>query len=67
MNRRKNNEKFVETWNEMKAIMRRRFVPKNIYKDLYQKLQSVIQHSKSVNDYYKEVEIVFDMGQYMGG
>jgi len=53
MNRRRNHERPVETWEEMKAIMRRRFVPSHYYRDLYQKLQRL----RSVDDYNKEMEI----------
>jgi hypothetical protein len=53
MNRRRNHEWPVETWEEMKAIMRRRFVPSHYYRDLYQKLQRL----RSVDDYNKEMEI----------
>ncbi|XP_016733639.1 uncharacterized protein [Gossypium hirsutum] len=41
----------------MKAVMRRRFVPTHYHRDLFQKLQSLTQGSKSVEDYYKEMEI----------
>ena len=37
--------------------MRRRFVPSHYYRDLYQKLQSLTQGNRSVDDYYKEMEI----------
>jgi hypothetical protein len=33
-NRRRNNERPVETWGEFKALMRRRFVPSHFYRDL---------------------------------
>ena len=39
MNRRRNYERPIETWEEMKATMRRRFVPSHYYRSLYQKLQ----------------------------
>ena len=57
MNRRRNHERPIETWEEMKAVMRRRFVPSHYYRDLYQKLQSLTQGYRSVDDYYKEMEI----------
>ena len=38
MNRRRNYERPVETWEEMKATMKRRFVPSHYYRDLYKKL-----------------------------
>jgi hypothetical protein len=56
-NRRRNNERPVETWAELKAIMRRRFVPSHFYRDLYQKLQNLTQGSRSVEDYHKEMEV----------
>uniref|UniRef100_A0A2N9IYE9 Reverse transcriptase domain-containing protein n=1 Tax=Fagus sylvatica TaxID=28930 RepID=A0A2N9IYE9_FAGSY len=56
MNKRRNYERAIETWEEMKAIMRRRFVPSHYYRDLYQKLQSLTQGYRSVDDYYKEME-----------
>ena len=37
--------------------MRRRFVLSHYYRDLYQKLQSLTQDYRSVDDYYKEMEI----------
>jgi hypothetical protein len=57
MNRRRNHERAIETWEEMRAIMRRRFVPSHYYRDLYQKLQSLTQGYRSVDDFYKEMEI----------
>ncbi|XP_035548687.1 uncharacterized protein LOC118349200 [Juglans regia] len=56
-NRRRNFERPVETWRELKAIMRRRFVPSHYYRDLYKKLQNLIQGSRSVEDYHKEMEV----------
>ena len=56
-NRRRNLERLVETWRELKAIMRRRFVPSHYYRDLYKKLQNLIQGSRSVEDYHKEMEV----------
>jgi hypothetical protein len=46
-NRMRNNERLIETWEELKAIMRRRFVPSHFYRDLYQKLQNLTQRSRS--------------------
>uniref|UniRef100_A0A2N9HL76 RNA-directed DNA polymerase n=1 Tax=Fagus sylvatica TaxID=28930 RepID=A0A2N9HL76_FAGSY len=56
-NRRRNNERPVETWGELKALMRRRFVPSHFYRDLYQRLQNLTQGSRSVEDYHKEMEV----------
>ncbi|KAL5539529.1 hypothetical protein UlMin_043657 [Ulmus minor] len=52
INRRRNREPPVDTWEEMKMLMRRRFVPSHYYRGLYQKLQRLIQGSKSVDEYY---------------
>jgi hypothetical protein len=41
----------------MKVLMRKRFVPSHYYRGLYQKLQRLIQGSKSVDEYYKEMEV----------
>ena len=57
LNRRQNRKRPIETWEEMKAIMRRRFIPSHYYRDLFQKLQRLTQGSKSVEDYHKEMEI----------
>jgi uncharacterized protein (DUF2249 family) len=56
-NRRRNHERPVETWGELKALMRQRFVPSHYYRDLYQKLQNLTQGSRSVEDYHKEMEV----------
>jgi len=57
LSRRRDGERPVETWREMKALMRKRFVPSYYYRDLYQKLQRLMQGSKCVEDYYKEMEM----------
>jgi hypothetical protein len=56
-NRRRNHEGPIETWGELKALMRRRFVPSHYYRGLYQKLQNLRQGPRSVEDYYKEMEV----------
>jgi uncharacterized protein (DUF2249 family) len=56
-NRRRNHERPIETWGELKALMRRRFVPSHYCRGLYQKLQNLTQGSKSVEDYYKGMEV----------
>ncbi|XP_038973002.1 uncharacterized protein LOC120105029 [Phoenix dactylifera] len=55
--RRRNGERPIGAWDEMKAVMRKRFVPSHYYRDLHRKLQSLTQGSMSVEDYYKEMEI----------
>ncbi|RDX72865.1 hypothetical protein CR513_47593, partial [Mucuna pruriens] len=53
----RNGERPIRTWEDMKSIMRRRFVPSHYHRDLHKKLQSLTQGSMSVEDYYKEMEI----------
>ena len=38
MNRMRNHERSTETWEEMKASMRRWSIPSHYYRDLYKKL-----------------------------
>lgn len=58
LSRRRNREHPVETWEEMKAVMRKRFVPSYYYRELHKRLQGLRQGNRSVEDYYKEMEIV---------
>ncbi|KAH9671240.1 Endonuclease [Citrus sinensis] len=58
LSRRRNCERPITTWEEMKAIMRRRFVPNHYYRELHQRLQSLTQGSRSVEDYHKEMKII---------
>jgi len=55
--KRRNGERQIGTWDEMKTVMRKRFIPSHYYRDLYRKLQTLTQGSMSVEDYYKEMEI----------
>jgi len=57
LSKRRDGERLVETWREMKALMRKKFVPSHYYRDLHQKLRRLIQGSKCVEDYYKEMEM----------
>ncbi|RDX85736.1 hypothetical protein CR513_33032, partial [Mucuna pruriens] len=50
-------ERPVRTWEEMKAIMRSRFVPSYFYGEIYNKLQHLSQGSNIVDDYHKEMEM----------
>ncbi|XP_027368282.1 uncharacterized protein LOC113874249 [Abrus precatorius] len=55
--RRRYDEEPVDTWTEMKNLMRRRFVPTYYNRELHTKLQGLRQGGKSVDDYYKEMEV----------
>ena len=56
-NRRGYRERKISTWDELKTAMRRRFVPTHYYCELHRRLQGLTQGNKSVEDYYKEMEV----------
>jgi hypothetical protein len=45
------------TWNELKRLMRARFVPAYFERDLPYKMQRLNQGNKSVEDYYQELQV----------
>ena len=47
-----------ESWNQMKSIMKRRFVSEHFTRTLYTRLQQLRQGNSSVEEYYKEMEIL---------
>ena len=57
INRMRNGDRPIQSWGEMKVLMRRRFVPNHYYRDLYLKLQGFNQSYKRVDEYHKEMEI----------
>ncbi|XP_042423437.1 uncharacterized protein LOC122011062 [Zingiber officinale] len=57
LSRRRNRELPIDNWEDMKVVMRRRFVPSHYYRDLHLKSQSLKQGSMTVEDYHKEMEI----------
>ncbi|KAL4318150.1 hypothetical protein GQ457_18G010020 [Hibiscus cannabinus] len=56
-NRRRNGEHPISTWQEMKAVMRRRFIPTHYHRDLFNRLQNLTQGNQSAEDYFKEMEV----------
>ncbi|XP_050875736.1 uncharacterized protein LOC127079398 [Lathyrus oleraceus] len=56
--RRRYAERPIDTWEKMKRIMRRRFVPSYYHRELHNKLQRLTQGSKSVEEYFKEMEVL---------
>ncbi|RDY04134.1 hypothetical protein CR513_12197, partial [Mucuna pruriens] len=57
INRSRNGERSIHTWEDMKSVMRRRFVSNHYHRDLHRKLQCLTQGSMSVQNYYKEMKI----------
>lgn len=46
----------IRSWNELKYLMRERFVPSFYTREVKQRLQRLRQGRRSVEDYYKEME-----------
>ena len=55
-NRRRNHEPPIITWEEMKRVMRKKYVPTYYYREVHHQLQRLTQGSKSVDEYSKEME-----------
>ena len=55
--RRRNNERPVRIWDELKMLMRKRFVPSYYHRNFHNKLQTLTQGSLSVEDYFKEMKM----------
>ena len=51
------NEPPIATWEEMKRHLHSRFVPSHYTRDLFNKLQKISQGTKSVEEYFKEMEL----------
>ena len=56
--RARNEEPMVDTWTEMKKIMRKRYVPASYSRDLKFKLQKLTQGNKGVEEYFKEMDVL---------
>ena len=55
--RERNRDYPIDTREEMKSLMRRRFVPSCYHRELHNKLQRITQGSRSVDEYFKEMEV----------
>lgn len=56
--RRRSRLPEIMSWTELKGMMRTQFVPSHYYRDLYQRLQTLTQGTRSVDEYHKEMEIL---------
>ncbi|XP_019086811.1 PREDICTED: uncharacterized protein LOC109127055, partial [Camelina sativa] len=76
--RRRTGDMPIDTWNQLKTVMRRRFVPSYYHRDLHQRLRNLVQGSKTVEEYFKEMETLLlradvhedgetMMSRFMGG
>ena len=55
--RRRSRAPTMSTLEELRTIIRKWFVPNHYYRDLHKKLQTMVQGNRSVEDYYKEMEV----------
>ncbi|KAK1607883.1 hypothetical protein QYE76_031556 [Lolium multiflorum] len=55
--REENGEDPIDTWEEMKEEMQARFVPVHYKTNLFNKLQKLKQGTKTVEEFYKEIEL----------
>jgi hypothetical protein len=53
----KNPHNMPQTWDVLKRIMRARFVPSYYARDLLNQLQQLKQGTKSVEEYYQELQM----------
>ena len=56
--RRMDGEAEIRTWQEMKRILRKRFVPANYKHELFMRLQTLRQGGKTVDEYIQEFEML---------
>lgn len=55
--RRRAGEQPIATWDEMKTVMRKRFIPTHYYRDMFNRLQRLRQGSRSVEEYFQDLEM----------
>ena len=46
----------IGTWEDMRRIMRRKYIPSYYYREIHHKLQRMTQDSKSVEEYFQDME-----------
>ena len=51
-------DELITTWRQLKGAMRKQFVPSHYHRLLHQRLQSLSQGNRFVEDYYKEMEML---------
>ena len=54
----------IDTWTEMRKVMRKRYVPTSYSRTMRQKLQRLSQGSLTVEEYYKEREMTLMRAGY---
>ena len=56
MNRRRMGELPIGTWEDMRRIMRRKYILSYYYREIHHKLQRMTQGSKLVEEYFQDME-----------
>ena len=54
---RRNEKPSIRSWEELKRVTRKRFIPGYYHRDLHHKLQTLTQGSMTVEDYFKEIDM----------
>jgi hypothetical protein len=55
--RKCNGERLIKIWEEIKTIIRKMFLTTHFYREMYNKLQTLSQGFRSVDKYFKEMEV----------
>ncbi|PPD98438.1 hypothetical protein GOBAR_DD04524 [Gossypium barbadense] len=58
VNRHRNYECEISTWDELKQIMRKRYIPPHYYREIKTKLRRLVQGSRTVDEYFKKMEML---------
>ncbi|KAF8110977.1 hypothetical protein N665_0077s0038 [Sinapis alba] len=56
--RRRTGRRPIASWDELTTLMRRRFVLEHYHCDLHQRLRRLLEGTKSVEEYFQEMEIL---------
>ncbi|XP_052881212.1 uncharacterized protein LOC128289406 [Gossypium arboreum] len=58
LNHQRNRERDVDSWEQLTQIMRKHFIPPHYYRDIKRRLQRLVQGNRSVDEYFKEMEML---------
>ncbi|XP_051113149.1 uncharacterized protein LOC127239159 [Andrographis paniculata] len=58
LSRRRQREPLVGTWNKLRGLMQRKFVPPHHHHEVLRKLEGLKQGSRTVDEYHKELEML---------
>nr|XP_016458954.1 PREDICTED: uncharacterized protein LOC107782578 [Nicotiana tabacum] len=57
LDRRRLGDRPIETWEDLKRVMRGRFVPSHYHREIIKKLHNLVEGHKSVEEYYNTMEV----------